>query len=371
MSYGQGFGTAFGGDPPLPLANPVSEVADDAPFVFDFSDDPDGPLPGGWEHYQISDDGSGVKVFATEPDPDTFYRVVDGFAQWKYLRETANPAPAQAFVEQGVAASPRGILQGRNAEIAVAFRSATELLDPFADEFKLEVLVGLRANDDFSSYIAARVRAEWFSSLGWSTPLAFEVVRVAGGVTTVIASSTFDLPDPLDLWRAAPLSEVRLKLFGSQITATLSGGGQATLESSAADKVFGRPLILVRCYNRHDTVFSPPPMIAGVQLQTLRDLERLGTPPTVIHNADLETPQVPVMRLPLLQLCEEGLLKRTGPRTFVVTPYDGDDGIEVDVQGVKYVFDADNVLRATEPVFRQALVQAVVDLASIRNRRTC
>jgi len=99
-------------------------------------------------------------------------------------------------------------------------------------------------------------------------------------------------------------------------------------------------------------------------------LNRLGGPPVILKHASLDAPQIPPMLLPLLQLSSRGLLKRTGNRTFEVTPNTGDDGILVEMPDRNYTFNVGEVLRATEPVTNQKFIPAVADLARIRAERS-
>lgn len=360
MSFGVGFGTPFGGGAPIALDSPVAEIGADEPIAFDFSDEPDGPLPGRWQFYALTHDGAGNIDGSVEPNPTSYFKVQDGLGFWRYVRQPASGSP---YTERGVAASPLGILVGRNAEVAVAFVPPPDLLDGAADEFLLEVTAGLRSADDGATFVGARARAAWSGS--WTTPIAFEVVSGAMADPVVLASATFDFPAALDPWEAGDLAEVRTQVRGSDLTAVLSGA-QARLEvSNVFVSESSVPLVMVRVYNRRGLTFEPVPIVAGIQLRSLRDFERLGDPPILEGHEQLWAPEhQTLLRLPVRELESQGLLKQKGGRVFEVI-----QEFEIDEAGVKSRWPAGTRLIVTEPVQNQTLMPIRPDLARIRSAK--
>jgi|GEM_PF-2618399 len=361
MSFGAGHGTPFGGGIPVPVSSPVSEVGGDY-ITFDFSDDPDGPLPGKWAYYILTTDG-GVITGSPEPDSLQYFRVSDGLGWWRYQRAPQTGSP---FEEHGVAASPLGILQGRNAELAVAFRTPLDLFEPLYDGFYLEVTAGLRTSDDGVNYIGARVRSEWAAGSGWTTPVAFEIVQAAGAPAAVLASATWDHgPKVMDLWRAGQLAEVRVRLRGSAMEAWLSGAQAHLTVDPVTVNENAQPIIVARIYRTDGSVIEPIQAIAGIQLKTLRDLERLGAPPQFEpRNVELESPPLPMLRLPLRDLVAAGHFVRTGSRTYRAT-----EDVEVEFMGQGYTFNEGVTVRSIDPIENQDFVTVAVDYAGIRSER--
>ncbi len=358
MSFGSGFGVPFGGSGVTAISSPVSEIAAEDPITFDFSDEPDGPLPGQWEFFILEDDGAGNLTGLLESNPNAFFRIAGGLGLWDFTR---SPATGSPFQEQGVAASPLGIIQGRNAELAIAFVPPPKLLVAAQDEFFLEVTAGLRMSANGTSFVGARARSRWVAGV-WVEPVAFEIVHGAQATPAVLAAAVFDYPNPLDPWCAGPLAEVRVILRGSNLKAELSGA-QALLEVDPVPIIAdARPFVMVRVYNRLGNVFTAPPIVAGVQLQTLRDSERLGSAPCVEGHEQLKAPlHQGATRLPVRALESQGFLRQKGGRVFEVIK-----SFEVDEAGVRSVFNAGNRLIVTEPVQNQALMPVSVDLAHIR-----
>lgn len=364
MTWGHGVGAPLSGVPPVPVADPRSEVGA-SPIVIDFSDEPDqAGLPGpGWEFLSLATDAGGLVTGSPEPAASTYWSVVGGLARWGYLRTPPAGLPA---VEQGYVAAPVGILDGRNAEAVLALAPPTDLLDTEADAFVFDVTVGFRCADDASSYVGGRVRAEWASGV-WTTPVAVEVVQASGGPVTVLASYTF-APDALgsditNIWRNAPLHVLQVTLRGQRLDVFLDGAWTAfTLGVPLSES--SKPFIFAQVGNIVGTTFTAVPFLASVSLRTLRDLERLGPPPALPGDVDLEAAPVPMLQLPLDELVAAGYLKRTGGRAWEFVAE-----VTTDVFGIKYRWNIGNVVRALEPHKGAVLVPVIIDLAALRYAR--
>lgn len=357
-----GWGSAFGGTPIVPVSNPAAGINGDSPITVDFSDAIDGSLPGGWEALVLADDGAGVQTGSAEPSPSSYFRVVGGRAGWFYRRIPAVPPPAAQFEEHGAVASPQGIVVGRNAEVAVLFDAPPRLLDGSADQFVLDVAVGLRARDDGMAWVGGRARAEWAAG-AWTVPIAVEAVAASGGPPAVLAAATIPtLNDPTDVWDASPLHELRVSVRGGVLRVALDG--VVAVEAAVANASGSKVVVVARVYNRVGAGIVPTPAIAAVQFRTLRDPERLGPPPAIGGDIDLDAPIVPKMHLPLGDLLDKGLLRRVGSRAFVATA-----DVSVEVPNGRYAFATGDVIRALEPYEGQLMTSVVRDLAAHRTRR--
>jgi hypothetical protein len=269
-------------------------------------------------------------------------------------------------VEQGFAASPVGILDGRNAEVVLALAPPTDLLDTEADAFAFEVTVGLRCADDASSFVGGRVRAAWAAGV-WTTPVAVEVVQATGAAVVVLASYTFD-PEALgsdlaNIWRNAPLHMLTVTLRGDKLTVSLDGAWTVSILGVPLNES-PKPFLFAKVGNTYGVGFVAAAFLASVGLRTLRDLERLGPPPQLPGDADLEAAPVPMLQLPLDELVAAGFLKRTGGRSWEFITE-----VTTDVLGNKYRWLPGNVIRALEPHKGAPLVPVIVDLATLRHTR--
>jgi hypothetical protein len=344
----------------VPVTNPAAVIGG-PPIAFDFTDEADGPLPGLWEYLILSDDGAGAKTTSPDPAAPFSFRVLNGLAGWFFSRAPGLPMLAAPFDERGVVASPAGIVQGRNAEIAIAFKAPTLLLDPLADEFRFEVLLGMRANDQLTAFVGGRARALWAAGSGWTLPLAVEAVSAAGGPIAVLAAAALppDLNTPLDLWHTVDFHELRIVLRGGTLAVSLDGVMLVTV--SVPNAAGAKPVILLRVFNRRGLAIDPAAVVRGIGFRTLRDVEALGPPPEIVGDIDLENPTIPRIHLPLEDLVAKGLFKRSGGRSFVATQ-------DVEIDEV-IAFEQGDVVRAIEPYEGQLLTPVVVDLAHMRAER--
>lgn len=358
MSFGLGLGLPFGGGPLEVVGETVSEVAGE-PVTFDFSDEPNGPLPGGWEFYILTTMAGAVDV-DPEPAPAVRFRVLDGLGLWNYLRQ---PTVGDPFQEQGAAASPSGILVGRNARATAILKAPTELLDLNSDAFFYEVTLGLRFDSDQYSYVGGRARAQWSSGAGWVEPLALEAVRAAGQAPVVLASASAGAgADPADIWRVSDQMELEVVLRGSTMQVTLSG--VLLVEAAVTADGPAKVVLEIRAFNKTGGMISAVPTLRALQLQSLRDMERLGPIPQLLGAVDQEAPQVEGTHyLPLAEWLEGGLVKRMGSRQFEAV-----QDFDAEIFEVKLGLRIGDVVRAVEPYKGQALTASVIDLAAARGR---
>lgn len=358
MSWGAGFGGGWGGGPLVAIPNPLSQIAGD-PTSFDFTDEPDGPIPGSWEFYQLTTT-AGAVAGGAEPSPSTYYKVKNGLGLWAYTR---SPVSGDPFLEQGVAASPSSTLEGRNSRVAAFFVNPVPLLGPGADEFVFEVIVGVRLEDEGTRFVGGRARAHWTSGGGWAPALAVEAVQALSAAPTVLSSAT--LPETVkdtDLWTNSSQHEVEVEIREGSLTVTFDGHVQTSAVVPADGP--GKALLLARVYNRFGTSIVPQPALIGMQLQSLRDAVRLGPAPQLPGDVGYEAPQLPIRELPASVLLDGALWKRVGARVF-----EAKTDQEHDVGGNSYVFDEGDLVRATERVQGQFLIPVVPALDRIRGRR--
>jgi hypothetical protein len=332
------------------------------PITFDFSDEPDGPLPGLWETYVLDTDAVDDVAVAAEAAPGSYYSVQGGLGFWQYSKVPVAPPPATPFAERGVAASPSGTLEGRNARAAVIAASPVGLLDESQDEFFYEITLGLRFNSGTYSWVGGRMRARWAAGV-WVEPLAVEAVQAVGQAATVLAAATIEpLPDPVDFWRVHSQVELEVVVREDEVLVNVGGIWQALATFSASGPA--QVVLDVRVYHLTAGVITPLPAIAALQLQSLRDLEKLGPPPQLPGDHDLEGIGVlPTLRAPLGELLEQGYLKRVGARRFEALL---DFQAEVDEQ--RWFIRAGELLHAREPWVGQQFVPVTRDLKHERDR---
>lgn len=360
MSFGVGFGQPFGAEPLVSVGPIVSEVAGD-PVTYDFTDEPDGPLPGTWEPYQYSQ-AAGVITGSSEPNPNMYYRVLDGLGLWAYSR---SPVVGDPYVERGVAASPAGILVGRDSRLAAIFRSPLDLLDGAQDALVFEVIVGARVVGAGATFVGGRARAEWAAGV-WTTPLAVEAVSASEAPPAVIATAVPpDLPDLTDIWAASPFHELIVELRGEQLDVSLDGVVRVSVVVPQDGPA--KPVLIARTYQRLGTLITPIPIFQGFQLQSLRDIERLGGGPQLLGDAHYDGPTLPTSGVVLLTyelLFDKAFWKRIGGRSFQVV-----QDHEAEVQGTRSVWLTGDVARAVSKVTQQTFIPVVPDLAHARSRR--
>lgn len=362
MSYGHGYGQAFGGTPLISVAQAVAEVGGD-PVVFDLTDEAaNAPLPGNWEHYALDYDGAGAVAYAQEPTPGSLFRAVDGKGLFAFARSPALPGPADPHTVRGYAASPVGVLEGRDGSLRAVVVSPTAIHDGTAAEFSYRVALGLRWEQATGSWVGAVMRAAWNSATGWTTRLALDIVSTVGGVETVLASAPApSVEDPLDIWRNQPQAELFIELRGTTLTATLSG----TVEVSAQVPATGPPgaIVFIEATNRAGALIVPSPALCALQVRSFRDVETLGPGPQIPGSVELEIGGYEDIRLPIQQLLLTDSIKRIGGRQFKFT-----EDITVEVSFTSYKFRAGEVVRILEALGTQTFVRAVRDLGYARGQ---
>ena len=362
MSYGRGYGVPWGGGPLTPVSSPTSEVGGE-PVTIDFTDEPDGKFPSSWEFFVRTFDPTLVAT----PDPTPFpahYRVEGGRAWFAYDRQPSVGAPYQ---EVGYYAAPTGIVLGPNVEVGVIFVPPTALLDPYADSFSFEVGLALRADAGVANFVGARVRAEYSGGV-WTTPVALEAVQATGGDPSAIASHAFapdDLRDLIDVWVPQALAELRVRLVGSELIATLNGVWIASATVPFVRGASPKVAVFARAVNTRGVSRVTAPSIAALQFRTLRDLTNLKPAKALPGHAEIDTPPLDSqMLLPLADLVSKGLFKRRGGRQWVAAQ----DCI-VEVRERRYAFKPGNIVRSVEPFVGQDEVPCVFDLALMRANR--
>jgi hypothetical protein len=361
LTWGQGFGTPWGGGPLIPTTSQLAEIAG-APITFDFTDEPDGAFPGTWERFVITTVAAVLSGSAEAANlADYYFMCAGGRGWWRYTRL---PAAGTPYEEHGYAASPTGVLVGRNADVAVVVDSPAVVLDPTFDSLTYEVTIGLRASDDVTGFIGGRMRATWSAGV-WSLP-ALECVRSAGGAApTVVASYDFTncYNRPEDLWNAARLTELRVIVRDDVLTVHLNGGLQLSAPLQPLTDS-SKVVLFVRVFNKKGVTVVTKPVVASFMLRSLRNLAKLGGDAPVAGDAELVTPQLPQLHLPLADLQAKKLVRRTNGREFVFV-----EEVETNVLGIKRLWNAGAVVVATETPDAMELVPVVVNFAAIRGKR--
>jgi len=363
MTWGLGHGSVYGGGPLVATGSTLAAIAG-VPVTFNFTDEADSPLlPGSWEHYALEYDGAGAVAWLQEPDPDDYFRIVDGLGLWAFTRAPALPGPATPYAERGYAAGPSGVLEGRNARASVVVRQPVALLDAEADELRFNVGIALRLDPVTGSWVGARMRAVWQSGV-WVTPLILEVVRATGGDPVVLSSIVPALtPDLLDIWATQQNAELLVELRGDTLIATLDGIITTSAQVPADGEA--RVALLVETARRYDADIVPLPSVVAFQVLSLRDMERLGPPPAIPGASHLEAPSFPMMSLPLRDLLDGNILKQISGRQFMF-----EREVEVIVaEHLKFRFDQGEVIRSHERLSTQAFVSCTRDLHYERSKK--
>lgn len=368
MSYGKGSGEPWGGGPLTPAADPRCDVGGQ-PTSYIFSDEPDGPLPGvHWEPYSFAVDAAGDITAAPEAVQDSYFRVQNGFGLWNYSRSPAVPGPGTPYVERGHGIALGGVLAGRNARVSVLFREPSGLVDEAQDEFYLRVGVMLRFSPSIQpsvQFVEGAVLAYWLNG-AWVTPLSVRAYRKdAGSPPVMLAGADPTEPRPVDTWRAGPGGRAELEVSVRDAALRVELNGVVAVEAAVPDAgADNRVVVAAQAWNRAGAVLTPIPVMVGVQLQSLRDLGRLGPPPALPGSVNMEAPQLDsVYYLPIREWLEASYLKRIGGRQFEALV-----DLDADVEGTRIGLRVGDILRAVEPYEAQEFTRVVRDLAAHRGR---
>jgi len=313
MTWGRGYGAPFGGGPLLPLAQPLAEVGAE-PTTFDFTDAASGPLPGSWERYALTHDAGGAIAWEVEPNPNTYFRVGNGGAAgWVYARSPAVPDPGDAFSERGFAAGPSNVVEGRNVRASIVLKNPLEMApDADADEFVYRAGIALRLDTATASWVGAEMRAVRTGGT-FTEEMVLELQQAAGSDPAVLA--TAPLPAgvrPLDVWGNQPHAELTVELVGGTLTATLNGVVTVTAQVLANGP--SQVAFMVAVYERRGAFIAPTYPVLGTQITSLRDLDRLGSPPQIPGDMSLEAPGFPMINLPLRGLLADGKIRQVNGR---------------------------------------------------------
>lgn len=363
MTLGRGYGVPFGGGPLVPTQEPATDVGD-LPTEINFADEPDGKFPATWEFIQRFTTG-GIVSGAADPSPSPIYYLVNsGLARFNYTQQPFTGDNS----ERGYIAGPTGIIVGANCEMTAVFVAPPTLLDLSQDSFTFDFILAVRANDDFSSFVGARVRAAWDNVSGWTTPVAVEAVQQTPSGLVVLGSATFD-PSAfralIDVW-TLPMAQLRVNVVGDTLLAELNGVWQAlaTVEDTNSAKVG----LLVKAFHQRGAARTAPGTISAVQFRTLRDLARLGPGDPIAGNLLMDAPPTTdQFLLPLTDLVAKGFLKRRGGRQWIATQ---DFQVEVDqFSDGLHTLTTGSIVTAVEPFAGQDLVPCVVDFITLRARR--
>lgn len=150
----------------------------------------------------------------------------------------------------------------------------------------------------------------------------------------------------------------------NQLTSVLNGVvvSSITIPATGGDAT---PLVWVKVFNRYGSLVVSAPSIAGLELQTLRDLDKLGGIFPIPGDSELDTPLAAItMKLPLADLMNKGYVSRIGGRVWKVL-----QDVDVTVYGSPVGLRTGDIIKATEPYHNQELVPFVFDLAYDRGLR--
>jgi hypothetical protein len=230
------------------------------------------------------------------------------------------------------------------------------------DEFNFRVAIALRLDPATGGWVGVQMRAAWQAGV-WVVPLTLEVVSATGANPVVLGSVTPPAtPDLLDVWRTQPNAELVAELRGDVLTATLDG--VITVSAQVPADGQARMALLVEASLLTGAVLTAVPTVVAVQVQSLRDLERLGPPPAILGAAHLEAPSFPTLGLPLRGLIDSDLVKQLNGRQFQFT-----QDTEVIVGHLTFTFDQGEVVRAHERFGSQEFVACTRDLHFERSKK--
>lgn len=365
MTWGRGLGVPFGGGPLIATEQPLSEIAGE-PTSFDFTDEPNGRLPGLWEAYALEHNGVGGVVWSAEPMPATYFRVAGALSLWQYTRAPALPGVGAPFTERGFAAGPSGVVEGRNLRASVVARQPLILLDDEdSDEFVYNIGLAVRLDPARPRWVGAQMRARWTSAGGWVTPLILEVLAADGSEPAIIASVVPDpvlYPRPTDIWQNQPNAELEVEVRGTDLVATISG--VLTVAAQVPDdNGASQVAMFASVYDRTGPSIIPQPALVAAQFQSLRDFSKLGPPPQIPGALHLEAPSFPMLKMPVRALLDAKLIKQLRGRQFQFI-----QDSQVVVQHQTFFFKAGEVIRTHERLGAQEFIPATRDLFFQRTR---
>ena len=361
MSWGSGVGEPWGGSPLTAVEDPRSDVGED-PISYIFTDEADGPLPGvHWEPYILSVDAVGDIDAGGEPAQDTYFKISNGYGLWDFTRTPPVPGPGAPYTEQGHAIGLGSVLVGRNARVSLLFREPTGLLVETEDEFYYQMGFYIRFAPGMTSLsgLIVVVLAHWLGGL-WVVPMSLRVyAKDVGSPPVLITSEDPTEPDPLDTWKATPgsVGELEVELRGNALLATV--GGVVGLETTVPE--FGddnRIAILGQAWHRTGVTITSIPSLIGVQLQSLRDMDRLWSEPQLLGREHMENVQNDsTYFLPIREWLEDGRLKREGGRRFVAKT-----SFTVEAGWVRIQVQSGDVIRTVESYTGQDYTKCIRDL---------
>jgi hypothetical protein len=359
MSVGRGVGIPWGGA--ALTADTPETFIHNAPYTFDFTDEPDGDVPGSWEFYTYSVTG-GVVTSTQEATPSTYFQISDGLGLWNYDRA---PSAGDPYTERGAIAAPLGIVTGRNPRLSILFRSPTLLLDFSEDELVFELIGGVRSNNDADTFVGGQISAHWGTGVGWDVPLAVEAISSSGALPVGVlgAATLFEVNEDLDYWDTAAIHELEVTVIEGVLTVKLDGVHIVETAVTITDDVL--PVVGARIYHLTSGTITPVAAIVGVQVSMARSSAKNVLPaPLIPGDISLETGTPPFIMLPLRDMIEQGALKRHGSHTFEFT-----DDYDTDVGGAMRTWNVGSRVRSLDRYNGEEFSRVVIDLAYERSKR--
>lgn len=354
MSHGEGVAPAWGGDPLTSVDDPRRAYGS-LPYSFDFTDEPDGPLPGRWELFQYEDDG-GVLTGKAEPLP-SFYEVQGGLGVWRYSRTPAGPL----FIEQGVAASPSGVITTTGARALVVFLSPLSILDHSQDNLRVEIAVGLRASASADVFRGGRVRAVWDRALGWTVPLAVDAVAMTNGALASLGSAPIPPSNKsLDHWETSAIHSLSVEVVDEEMKVSFDDVISISVNVPRISST--KPVLYAKVYHQIGASVTPVPIFLGMELKALQESEFRGPLDELWGDQRCyDAPSYPPVALPLGDLERDGLFVRKSSRVW-----EAKTDVQTTVDGVGRVWPKGTRVRAQERYADQLLVPVSVDLRAVR-----